>query len=595
MSWAGPPKYFCCDQGVHNSGRVAALLMASPRHRIGKTGARAPFQLGTGERHGGLLKRAIHDRQLHGADTIAALCSESCRCKNVLINHGGYSPAQWVLGYTPEDVTSLSSNDPDERLGTHQALVDMEEEKTPQEQFMMQLLIRQFAKEAFMKIDSSQRIRKALLRKSVPMRGPYRPGDLVCFSKKGKWYGPARILSNEGRSSLWLLHGGMTILVAKTGCRPAAAQEVLQKQILEMRPARKRKREIFSDQDEGDDYVPFMDDGDEARSLRMRTEIQAPFLDIGEEPAQAQQPGGLFPGQGEGPSLTTEPPVSGVATSPETGAAEQVMEEGQAPLQLTDLPMEPPPGFEDLVMPTSSLNSSLSGQPETEASPEFSPATTEEQNSAVGSASQQQEPPETALTQALRNNPSGLDGLPRGFHVKSEGCKEDKCWAFKSRLVVRGDLEDASKLRTDSPTCSTTLLSLVLSLAACRDTDLWTGDISAAFLQGSKLDRTLILSMPKEHPENNAAEKLYKVSSTVYGTKDAPRGWFKNLNKSMIEIGFRAVPHEAAAYVLNNPDGSLAGIAIVHVDDLLWTGGPYIEDKMKSNLREVQVWQAGEE
>ena len=58
--------------------------------------------------------------------------------------------------------------------------------------------------------------------------------------------------------------------------------------------------------------------------------------------------------------------------------------------------------------------------------------------------------------------------------------EEGEADQFKSRLVVRGDLEDASKLRTDSPTCSTTLLSLVLSLAACRDTDLWTGDISAA-------------------------------------------------------------------------------------------------------------------
>ena len=583
MSWAGPPKYFCCDQGVHNSGRVAALLTASGTE-IRKTGARAPFQLGTGERHGGLLKeimkKAVHDRQLHGSDTIAALCSESCRCKNVLVNHGGYSPAQWVLGYTPEDVTSLSSNDLDERLGTHQQLIDMEEEKTPQEQFMMQLLIRQFAKEAFMKIDSSQRIRKALLRKSVPMRGPYRPGDLICFSKKGKWYGPARVLSNEGRSSLWLLHGGMTILVAETGCRPASAKEVLQKQILEMRPARKRKRDILSEHDEGDDYVPFMDDGDEARSLRMRTEGQAPFLDIGEEEPQLprqQQEGHSSAPQGDGPSLLpTEMIPSGVATSPEGGTTEQLSNEEQAPLQLTDLPMEPPPGFEDLVMPTSSLTSSLSGQPETEASPGFSPLTTEEIAVVTASMNQSslQQPPQqegsstTALTQALRSNPSGLDGLPRGYHVKTEGYKEDKCWAFlvsrqskkvtkkykpartqkkgagrelvygretdqvkeqlngtrekewsnwkkytdgvwidrseyekmkfedpslriiptrwvdvnkaeegeadqfKSRLVVRGDLEDASKLRTDSPTCSTTLLSLVLSLSACRDTDL---------------------------------------------------------------------------------------------------------------------------
>lgn len=85
----------------------------------------------------------------------------------------------------------------------------------------------------------------------------------------------------------------MTILVAETGCRPASAQEVLRKQILELRPARKRKRDILSEYEEGDDYVPFMDDGEEARSLRMRTETQAPFLDIAvEEPQQPLQPPG---------------------------------------------------------------------------------------------------------------------------------------------------------------------------------------------------------------------------------------------------------------------------------------------------------------
>ena len=149
-----------------------------------------------------MMKRAIHDRQVFGAATIAALCSECARAKNVLINHGGYSLAQWVLGHTPEDLTSLNSQDPENHLGVHQGLVDAEE-RTPQEQFMMQLLMRQTAKEMCMQVDSSQRIRKALLRKSVSMRGPYHTGDLVCFSKNGKWFGPARVLTNEGKFLQW--------------------------------------------------------------------------------------------------------------------------------------------------------------------------------------------------------------------------------------------------------------------------------------------------------------------------------------------------------------------------------------------------------
>ena len=70
---------------------------------IRQTGARAPHQLGVGERHGGLLKeimkRAIHERQIKGVEDIAALCSESARVKNLFINQHGYSPSQWVMGY----------------------------------------------------------------------------------------------------------------------------------------------------------------------------------------------------------------------------------------------------------------------------------------------------------------------------------------------------------------------------------------------------------------------------------------------------------------------------------------------------------------
>ena len=44
---------------------------------------------------------------------------------------------------------------------------------------------------------------------------------------------------------------------------------------------------------------------------------------------------------------------------------------------------------------------------------------------------------------------------------------------------------------------------------------------------------------------------------------------------------FKPLAHEPAAYVLHHPDGSLAGVLVVHVDDLLWTGGPYIDEKMQ--------------
>lgn len=140
----GAPKVFTSDQGVRNKGRVNSLLMAHDVE-IRRAGARAPFQLGTGERRGGLLKqvmkRAIQDRQLYGAEVISALCAESARAKNAMMNVQGYTPSQWVLGHTPDDVTAVIQDNFDAHLGARRQLLDMEE-KPPQEMFMMQLFIR---------------------------------------------------------------------------------------------------------------------------------------------------------------------------------------------------------------------------------------------------------------------------------------------------------------------------------------------------------------------------------------------------------------------------------------------------------------------
>eukprot|EP00435_Cladocopium_sp_Y103_P018811 s2728_g4.t1 len=683
----GSPEAVVTDQGVHNSGKVRGLLLAHGIE-IRRIGAQAPHQLGTGERHGGLLKaimqKAIHNRQLGGAEAMSALCAETSRVKNVTINLGGFSPAQWVLGHTPTDWSSLVSHDGERHLGLHQNLVDLEEDKTPQESFMIQLLIRQAAKEAFIQVDSCNKIRKAMLRKAVPIRGPYRVGNMVNFERRGKWYGPARVLAYEGRSSLWLVHGGVTILVAETSCRPSSTEEIFKKDILERRPIRKRRHHLISMDDlDGDnpmEQVPFSRDGDEARHLRPRYDGQAPFVDTMDVPAM------------DAIAPTTSPP--GVATTP-VGAdvpADQgapLLPELPAPLPDPGLEMEvhTPPGLESVV-PTPSLISTLSSQPEREVDPEtvMSEETSNPPNVAVASQPasvplpvqppvqvQEYQPQAGTLNQALRNSPARLDGHPRAYvtyeekeqwaflltrqgksvekKVKKYAKKNQKTGAgreviydkmtpdiqkkmdaarekewgnwkkytngkwisekelkemrkehptlkviptrwvevdkaevgqepiMKSRIVVRGDLEDASKMRTDAPTCSQLMISTVFAMAACRDVDLWAGDISAAFLQGSAMDRILVLRMPKGLPED--ADDYYVVSTTVYGTKDGPRGWYKNLHSTVVQVGLRPVPHEQAAFVLNDASDGIAGLAIIHVDDILWTGGAAMEAKMQ--------------
>ena len=64
------------------------------------------------------------------------------------------------------------------------------------------------------------------------------------------------------------------------------------------------------------------------------------------------------------------------------------------------------------------------------------------------------------------------------------------------------------------------------------------------------MDRILVLKMPKGLPKGDLPGDYYMVTSTVYGIKDVPRGWHKNLHQTMIQKGFKAVPHEAAAYSL---------------------------------------------
>ncbi|CAE7805921.1 RE2, partial [Symbiodinium microadriaticum] len=193
----------------------------------------------------------------------------------------------------------------------------------------------------------------------------------------------------------------------------------------------------------------------------------------------------------------------------------------------------------------------------------------------------------------IKQKDPGLRIIPTKW-VDTSKAEEGQPLKAKSRFVVRGDLEDASGMRTDSPTASQVAMGLLISFAASTSRPLRSGDISAAFLQGSVLDRSLVLSMPKNAaPYDMDEEDLVLVSTTVYETKDAPRGWFKKLDGSLQKKQLRRVPMEPGFYGLNGQggDGStcVRGLLLVHVDDILWTGDQHMEQIMK----EIQAHTVG--
>ncbi|CAE7337929.1 unnamed protein product [Symbiodinium sp. KB8] len=127
--------------------------------------------------------------------------------------------------------------------------------------------------------------------------------------------------------------------------------------------------------------------------------------------------------------------------------------------------------------------------------------------------------------------------------------------------------------------------AILLRNVAATQRLIKSGDISAAFLQGSELDRKLVLSMPEGSlPEGTSEDDLVIVSTTVYGAKDAPRGCFKNLGAILRHNNLCRVPMEPGFYVMNGTDNNgdtyIKGLLLVHVGNLLWVGDEDMEAAM---------------
>ena len=88
----------------------------------------------------------------------------------------------------------------------------------------------------------------------------------------------------------------------------------------------------------------------------------------------------------------------------------------------------------------------------------------------------------------------------------------------RARLVARG-FEETESVPSDSPTVDKCNMRLVLLIATSMGWVVETSDAKSAFLQGKQLDRTVIISPPRE--ANVPRGKLWKLKVALYGLNDA--------------------------------------------------------------------------
>jgi len=293
FSWSGHPVNLMCDRGLHNRG-VLSKYMDDHGIQVHHSPLKAPENLGRVERHGGIAKalfrKVSKETQPLGREQVESVLQEVLMVKNNASRVGGFSPSQWVLGKAPRSDPSPLSEECFAELGA------LEAQHNPESIFALQHLARQEAQKAFVYLDCSKRVQRAMTKNTSPFPRDFEVGDLVTFRRDNqrggtRWSPTSRVIGHEGERNLWLLCGNVPVLVASQNVKVATPSEALAHSVLHGQPVIPEEvvtggeQQSFLDarvypESHGDEYEPSVLETPEPRTADEGTEL--PFIDWGD-------------------------------------------------------------------------------------------------------------------------------------------------------------------------------------------------------------------------------------------------------------------------------------------------------------------------
>ena len=149
----------------------------------------------------------------------------------------------------------------------------------------------------------------------------------------------------------------------------------------------------------------------------------------------------------------------------------------------------------------------------------------------------------------------------------------------KARVVVRGDQQKPTAQETYAATLAARSFRIVMAIAARFDLELVQYDAVNAFVNAS-LTETIYMRMPTGH---RTSGKVLLLKRALYGLRQSPLLWRKELTKTLQALGFQTVPHEPCILM---KDGI---IIFFYVDDIVF--GYRKEDTAKAQDLALQLRQ----
>lgn len=616
VSVFGPPKKFLSDNGGEFANEEFLKMAESLNVRVMHTSAESPWSNGLVERHNGTLKcmleKIVGEKNLK----LDIALPWAIQAKNALDNVHGFSPAQLTFGKNPQ-IPNVMINEPP-------ALEEMDAEGM----VARQLGAMREAREAFMKAESAEKIRRALRHNIRPSaRNVFVLGDTVYYKRNDsrKWRGPGTVIGKESATIL-IKHGAQYVRVHV--CRVLPVHGVaydykgdtvsdlensgnenrpeIQKHVDESESEEEsKKNEVEEEQDEEDQEEEQEDDGEKDGNDEEEGEEEIVNNYIEDENSDGEQNSAFFDAMVEAEEVVQqnistaldkdESKKLRVGENVEYKTSDGEWHKGKV-IRRTGKATGKYKNFWEVAEAGTQLKTEYDTENDWISWKVCEKEENRDQNASnysvyvVEDSAKQERKRRVEEAKSLELTKWKEEKVYEEVENNGQPCISTT-WVItekevngevliKARLVIRG-YEEENKPRADSPTCNKDNIRILLALAVTKDWHISSLDIKAAFLQGKRIEREIYIEAPVEAEDQACLWKLRKV---VYGLSDASRSWYLKVATTLAELGVGTLKVDGAVFLWRKKE-EVEGVIIVHVDDMLYFGSQEFHLKVIKKLK----------